>query len=86
MPPYARQSGDNEVKQYRLGSSEMVSAPGMVKWAINGAKFKEDRTQMVNVIAATWGVPKDAATALVTQQVPFTIEDEAVVFTFGKEA
>ena len=73
------------VKQYRLGSAEMVSAPGMVLWAINGAKFESDRAQMIKVIANGWGVPQDAATALVLQQVPYTIEDEAVVFTYGIE-
>lgn len=73
------------MKKYRLGSAEMISAPGMVRWAINGAKFEKDRAAMVNVIAATWGVPKDAATALLLQQVPYTVEDEAVVFAYGKE-
>ena len=32
-------SGDK--KEYRLGSAEMISAPGMVRWAINGAKASE---------------------------------------------
>lgn len=75
----------SDKKQYRLGSAEMISAPGMVRWAINGAKFAKDRAAMVNVIATTWGVPKDAATALLLQQVPYTVEDEAVVFAYGKE-
>ena len=43
------------MKQYRLGSTEMVSAPGMVRWAINGAKFKERReAQMIKVIIDGW--------------------------------
>lgn len=69
------------VKTYRLGSAEFVYAPGMVKWAINGAKFKKDRKAMVNVIVKTWSVPTHAATALLLEQVPYTIEGEAVVFT-----
>lgn len=69
------------VKTYRLGSAEFVSAPGMVKWAINGAKFEKDRANMVNVIVMTWGVPREAATALLLEQVPYSVEDETVVFT-----
>ena len=70
------------MKTYRLGSNQMVFAPGMVEWAINGAAFKKDRAKMVNVIAATWSVPKDAATALLTQKIPYTIEEETVVFSY----
>jgi hypothetical protein len=69
------------MKTYRLGSSENISAPGMVTWAINGAHFKKDRAQMVRVIARGWNVPDDAARALVTKQVPYTIENDAVVFS-----
>jgi hypothetical protein len=69
-------------KQYRLGSAEMISAPGLIKWAMNGARFRKDRTAMVNVVVKTWGVPEDAATALLLEQVPYTVEDEAVVFTY----
>ena len=71
------------MKQYRLGSNESVSAPGMVRWAINGAHFEKDRAQMINVIASTWGVPPDAAKALLLQQVPYAVEGEAVVFSYG---
>jgi hypothetical protein len=70
------------MKQYRLGSNEMVSAPGMVQWAINGAHFESDRAQMIKVIADGWHLPQEAATALVLQQVPYTIEDETVVFAY----
>jgi hypothetical protein len=63
----------------------MVSAPGMVKWAINGAHFGKDRAAMVNVIAKTWGLPRDVATALVLQQVPYIIDNETVVFAYRKD-
>ena len=68
-------------KQYRLGSAEMVSAPGMIRWAINGAKFERDRPAMIDMVVATWNVPLEAAMALVMEEVPFTVENEAVVFT-----
>jgi hypothetical protein len=73
------------MKQYRLGSAEMVYAPGLIKWAINGAHFEKDRPLLINVITQTWGVPVDAAKALLLQQVPYSIEDETVVFTYGKD-
>jgi hypothetical protein len=59
----------------------MIDAPGMVRWAINGAKFKRDRETMANVIASGWGLPMDAARKLVTGEVAYTVENEAVVFT-----
>ena len=68
------------MKQYRLGSDQNFCAPGVVRWAINGAKFDKDRPQMVKVIADGWNVPKQAAAALVTGKVPYTVEDETVVF------
>lgn len=67
---------------YRLGSAEMVYAPGLIKWAINGAKFEADRPAMIDVITATWSIPPEAAMALVMERVPFTVENEAVVFTY----
>ncbi|UGY15184.1 hypothetical protein HAP48_0042780 [Bradyrhizobium septentrionale] len=70
-----------KIKTFRLGSSPMVSAPGMVRWAIAGAKFPRDRKTVANVIAQTWSVPMAAAIKLVTQTVPFTVEGETVVFT-----
>ena len=69
------------MKTYRLGSSKMINAPGMVAWAINGAHFTKDRQQMINVIAQGWHIPTDAARKLVTKQVAFTIDGETVVFT-----
>lgn len=67
---------------FRLGSSPAVYAPGLVKWAINGYAFEKDREVLSDIITETWaGVTKEAAHALLTKQVPFTVEDEVVVFT-----
>jgi hypothetical protein len=66
--------------KYRLGSSPAIHAPGMVRWAINGAKFERDRTNMVNVIAQGWNLPADAARKLVTGEAPFTVDGETVEF------
>lgn len=69
------------MKTYRLGSSEMFHAPGMVAWAINGAKFKKDRAQMIKIISDGWNIPADAVRKLLLQEVPHTIEGETVIFT-----
>ena len=69
------------MKTYRLASSPMISAPGMVRWAINGARFENDRDTMANVIAKGWGLPLKAALALVTCAVPYKIEGETVTFS-----
>jgi len=66
---------------YRLGSSGFAYAPGVIAWAINGAKFKKDRANMVKIVTKGWGVPPDAAKALLLGRVPYTIEDEVVVFS-----
>ena len=69
------------MKTYRLGSSEMVHAPGLIAWAINGASFKKDRPAMVRVVSATWSIPEAAALALVTKAAAFTLDGETVVFS-----
>lgn len=67
--------------EYRLGSASMIYAPGIIAWAINGAKFKRDRKAMVNVIVQGWGIPEAAALALLTEKVPHKVEGDVVIFT-----
>ena len=69
------------MKTYRLGSGPMVSAPGLIRWATNGAAFQNDLPAMVRIVSDTWHIPEDAARKLVTKQVAHTIENETVVFT-----
>lgn len=70
------------MKTYRLASTEMISAPGMIRWAINGYAFKRDRAIMAKIITEGWpGLTKEATKALLSKSVPFTVEEETVVFT-----
>lgn len=69
-----------EKAKYVLGSSEMFFAPGFVRWAINGANFKKDQPLMINMVASAWGIPADAAKALVLKKVPYEVDGEKVVF------
>jgi len=69
------------MKTYRLGSSPLVHAPGIVAWARNGYAFPKDRKAMTRVIADTWSIPASAAKALLSGKSPFTVEGETVVFS-----
>lgn len=69
-----------EAKTYRLASTPGISAPGIVRWAINGYKFKRDRKKLLDVVAA-WPVPREALKKLLAEEVPYTVEGEVVVFT-----
>lgn len=69
-----------ESKTYRLASTEMVSAPGLLRWAINGYKFKRDRKQMLDVMAS-WPVPREALRKLLAEEVSYTVEGDVVIFT-----
>ncbi|MBP0440467.1 hypothetical protein [Tianweitania sediminis] len=67
---------------YRLGSSELIHAPGVIAWAINGYAFKRDRTVLRRVIVDGWpGVSAAAAHQLLSGSVPHTVEGDTVVFT-----
>ncbi len=69
---------------YRLQSNAAVAAPGVVRWAINGYHFEDDRPAILKVMTA-WDVPQAATHALLSQAVPFTIEGETVVFSVEDE-
>lgn len=75
----------NRPKTYRLGSSEMVHAPGVVRWAVNGYAFTKDRPYLRRVFIDGWGLPSAAADALLSGKVPYTVEGETVVFENPEE-
>ncbi|MER9178920.1 hypothetical protein [Mesorhizobium sp. M0767] len=66
---------------YRLGSSGLVGAPGLIAWAINGYAFKRDQKAMLNVVTQTWSIPEAAAKALLSKTAPYTLDGDVVVFT-----
>ena len=72
---------------YRLGSNELVHAPGVIAWAINGYAFKRDRAALRRVVVDGWpGVPAAAVDQLLSRAVPHTIDGETVVFTVADPA
>lgn len=67
---------------YRLQSSPMVYTPGILAWAMNGYYFPEDRPMILKIMTETYaGVPEDRMDALLKGDIPYTIEDETVVFS-----
>jgi hypothetical protein len=67
---------------YRLLSTPMIYTPGILAWAINGYHFPEDRPQILKIMTETYSVvPEDKMDALLMGYIPYTVEDEAVVFS-----
>lgn len=75
-----------QAKTYRLGSSEMVYAPGMIAWAINGYAFEKDRKALLSLVSETWSLPEATAHRLLSREITYTIEGEAVVLTDSTNA
>lgn len=75
-----------QAKTYRLGSSEMVYAPGMIAWAINGYAFEKDRKVLLSLVSETWSLPEATAHRLLSREITYTIEGEAVVLTDSTNA
>lgn len=72
---------------YRLGSNELIHAPGVVAWAINGYHFKRDRAVLRRVIVDGWpGVPDHAAHQLLSGAAPHHVDGDTVIFTVDDPA
>lgn len=75
-----------QTKTYRLGSSEMVYAPGVIAWAINGYAFENDRKVLLSLVSDTWSLPEATAHRLLSREISYTIEGEVVVITDSANA
>lgn len=65
---------------YRLGSCDLVDAPGLIAWAINGYAHEVHRKYVIDVIRAAWpSVPETAVRALLSKKVPYTIDAKSTV-------
>ncbi|WP_189349941.1 hypothetical protein [Mesorhizobium sp. M1E.F.Ca.ET.045.02.1.1] len=65
---------------YRLGSSPLVHAPGLIKWAINAYAFPRDRAVILRVVTETWpGLPEEHAILLLSRALAYKLDDDAVV-------
>lgn len=67
---------------YKLGSSQLVHAPGLVAWAINGYAFPRDRAAILRVVVDTWPtLAEQDARLLLSGQCPYRIDGDAVFYT-----
>lgn len=66
---------------YRLLSHPNVSAPGIIRWAVAHYKNEDNQASIRDVILAGWSIPLGVAHALLSEQVPYTIDGDAVVVT-----
>jgi hypothetical protein len=65
---------------YRLSSSRLVHAPGLIEWAINAYAFPRHRTAILRVVTETWpGLPEEHAVLLLSQGLSYQLDDDTVV-------
>ena len=70
-------------KKFVLSSSPLIHTPGMIRWAINGYAFEDDRPAILNVFTSGWPtVPAAAFKAILAGKLPVTIDDEAGTVAF----
>lgn len=73
-----------EKTQFTLPSTALFHTPGLLRWAINGYKFKRDRKKLLRVF--TEGFSGDNAPTpdvwdkLLKGEIPWKEENECVVF------
>jgi hypothetical protein len=68
----------NMIKNYRLGSSSLCNAVGMMRWAKAGYEFEDDRPQLLNVMSAWEGVPAQVLDAALKGELAYTEQGDAV--------
>ena len=73
-------------REYRLGSSPMIHTPGILRWAINGYRFKRDRKALLRVFTEGYqGTEQNPAPSaevfdkLLKGEIPWEEKDNGVV-------
>ena len=62
----------------RLLSDAMVSAPGMLRWAMNGYRFREDRSAMIRVMQCWPGLTRREWQGVLSGVIPHSVPVEFV--------
>ena len=63
---------------YNLHSTGFVFTPGIIAWAIAGARTSPSK--MAQLIADTYSIPKPIARALVTEKIAYSVTGDIVTF------
>jgi hypothetical protein len=70
-------------EEFRLASSPLVFAPGVIKWAKNfwNVGDKHDKKFIKSIISATWSLGEYEVIGLLSGDFPSKTIDDTVVFT-----
>ena len=68
--------------EYRLHSTGLVYTPGFLNWAKVGSLSDHDK--MVDIISQGYNLPYTVAEGLLTGEIEYWVEGEAVVFVVGE--
>ena len=68
-----------------LTSTEGVSAPGILRWAMNGYRFKRDRNALIKVMQAWPGLTRKEWQGVLSGTIPHSIDGDRVIIELGKE-
>jgi hypothetical protein len=71
--------------RFTLTSNSLVFAPGVLRWAMNGYKFKRDRANMVKVMESWPGLSKAEWRGVLSGEIPVTVEDDKVLITLTRK-
>ena len=74
-----------ETKTYTMLSAPMMNAPGVLRWAINGYKFKRDRAAMLRVVKCWEGPSDEVYHRLLMGEIEWREVDGNVEFTVEVE-
>lgn len=69
------------MKTYRLKSTSLVHTPGIIAWAVNGAKFKKDRARIIELVSTSYSIPRPIVTKLLDEEIKYVVDNETVIFT-----
>ena len=73
-------------KRYNLTSTPMIFTPGIVRWGINGYRFKKDRAAILKVFVEGYNLPDVHADTLLSGRVPHVVNDENGTVSFAVPA
>jgi hypothetical protein len=60
-----------ENKTFNLLSTSWINTPGVLRWAINGYKFKKDRRKLANVFIEGFGLDPELVHDLLSEKIPW---------------
>jgi hypothetical protein len=72
-------------KTHRLGSNSLVFAPGILRWAIGGYRFRKDRPKLRELMRSWPGLTDKQWHDVLSGKVPYTVDGDTVVITFEEE-